>query len=317
MLDRRTFIRLGVTGALAGIAKTGRSAAPSKLLLIHGRDQQGKDPARLKAEWLEALNQGARKLNRTLPANLDVAFPFYGDVLDDFARRMDIPLSADIKTRGSAVNEEFLMFQAEMGEEIRTAAGVTDAQIDAEYGPSDKAKGPLNWEWVQAVLRAIDKRGGGLSAQALETFTRDVFLYTRRAGVRDEVDRIVADSLTDDVTVVVGHSLGSIVAYSVLRTDRRKLRVPAFVTVGSPLGVRAVRDAFRPLRYPQPAKSWFNAFDSRDVVALYPLDSTNFPVMPAISNANNVRNATDNRHGISGYLDDAGVAGQILDGLTA
>jgi hypothetical protein len=316
MLDRRAFIRLGVTGAFVGIAKTGRSVAPSKLLLVHGRDQQGKDPARLKAEWLEALSQGARKLNRTLPANLDVAFPFYGDVLDDFARRMDIPLSADIKTRGSAVNEEFLMFQAEMGEEIRTAAGVTDAQIDAEYGPSDKPKGPLNWEWVQAILRAVDKHGAGLSAQALETFTRDVFLYTRRAGVRDEVDRIVANSLTDDVTVVVGHSLGSVVAYSVLRTDRRKLRVPAFVTVGSPLGVRAVRDAFRPLRYPQPAKSWFNAFDSRDVVALYPLDATNFPVMPAVSNANNVRNATNNRHGISGYLDDGGVAGQILDGLT-
>ena len=58
----------------------------------------------------------------------------------------------------------------------------------------------------------------------------------------------MGNSLTEDVTVVVGHSLGSVVAYSVLRNDRRALKVPAFITVGSPLGVRALRDTFRPLR---------------------------------------------------------------------
>lgn len=317
MLDRRDFLRFGATSALAGLTITPTSAAPAKLLFVHGRDQQGKDPKILQAEWLDALTKGAKKLGRTLPASLDVAFPFYGDLLDNFAKQLDIPLSADVKTRGATVDEDFLAFQGALAEEIRTAAKITDAQVDAEYVPNEKPKGPLNWEWVQATLRAVDKHGGGLSGQALEIFTRDVFLYTRRAGVRDEVDRLVASSLTEDVTVVVGHSLGSVVAYSVLRNDRRSLNVPSFVTVGSPLGVRAVRDVYRPLRYPQPIKAWFNAFDTRDVVALYPLDNENFPVTPAIRNVTNVRNETSNRHGISGYLDDEGVAKEILNALGA
>jgi len=316
MLYRRDFLRLGATTALAGLRISTPAAAPAKLLLVHGRDQQGKDPAALEAEWLNALRQGAKKLNRTLPANLEVAFPFYGDVLDKFAKQMDIPLSEDVKTRGeSSVNEEFLAFQGELAEDIRTAAKITDAQVDAEYVPNQKPKGPLNWEWVQATLRALDKHGGGLSAQTLEIFTRDVFLYTRRAGIRDEVDSVVAKSLTEDATVVVGHSLGSVVAYSVLRNDQRTLRIPSFVTVGSPLAVRAIRDVYRPLRHPQPVKGWFNAFDKRDVVALYALDHEHFPIRPSIRNVDNVRNATSNRHGISGYLDDAGVAKEILDAL--
>jgi hypothetical protein len=93
---------------------------------------------------------------------------------------------------------------------------------------------------------------------------------------------------------VVGHSLGCVVAYSVLRSDTRTLRIPLYVTVGCPLGVRPIRDQFRPLRYPLPVKAWFNAYDKRDVVALYPLDRASFPVIPDIENYNDVRNFTDN-----------------------
>ncbi|TMG89654.1 MAG: hypothetical protein E6H76_06410 [Betaproteobacteria bacterium] len=154
-----------------------------------------------------------------------------------------------------------------------------------------------------------------MNQKTLEIFTRDVFLYTTRAGVRDEIDQIVAGKLTEQPTVVVSHSLGTVVAYSVLRTDRRSLRVPLFVTVGSPLAVRAVRDQFRPLRSPSSVDAWYNAFDTRDVVALYPLDADNFPVRPAIENNSTVRNHTENRHGIVGYLDNPDVAKRILNAL--
>jgi hypothetical protein len=60
---------------------------------------------------------------------------------------------------------------------------------------------------------------------------------------------------------------------------------------------------------------WYNAFDKRDVVALYPLDAANFPVVPAVENNATVKNHTANRHGIDGYLDDANVAKRILDTL--
>jgi hypothetical protein len=317
MIDRRRLLKFASACALSGVAmRVGNvMAAPkTKLLLVHGRGQQGLDPVALKSTWIAALNKGGAKIGKVVPGDLDVALPFYGDTLDRFTREMQIPLTSAMGARGP-VEDEFLVFQAEFAEALRQRAGITDAQVDAEYGNDPAPRGPLNWRWVQAILRAIDKSGTGMNQQTLELFTRDVFLYTTRAGVRDEIDRIVAAKLSEEPTVVVGHSLGTIVAYSVLCTDRRRLQVPLFVTVGSPLGVRSVRDQFRPLRSPANVASWYNAFDTRDVVALYPLDKDNFPIDPAIRNNNSVRNHTDNRHGIVGYLDDAAVAQEIFGKL--
>jgi len=315
MTNRRQLLKLTSFGVLAAtIPNTLAVAKAKRLLLVHGRGQQGQNPSALKSEWVEALQRGASAARLTLPTDVEIAFPYYGDTLDRFTRDANIPLTSGITARGSANDDEFLAFQAEFAEAVRSGAGVTDAQVDVEYGPNTRPRGPLNWEWVQAILRAVDKHGGGLSQNALEIFTRDVFLYSTRAGVRDEIDRIVASQLTGEPTVVVAHSLGTLVAYSVMRRDTRSLQIPAFITVGSPLGVRSVRDQFRPLRYP-PVDGWYNAFDPRDVVALYPLDARNFPVQPPIENNGTVNNHTSNRHGIVGYLDDANVAKKILDAL--
>ena len=53
-----------------------------RLLLVHGRSQGGKDPVSLKAEWLGALNKGLQKSGLSLPENIEIDFPFYGDQLD-------------------------------------------------------------------------------------------------------------------------------------------------------------------------------------------------------------------------------------------
>jgi hypothetical protein len=180
---------------------------------VHGRDQQGQDPAVLKSEWIGALRRGAQTFGSSLPDNIDVVFPYYGDTLAKYAQELDLPLPSDIHAKGGSLTDDFLAFQAEVAEALRERSGVTDAQVDAEYGANPKPKGPLNWEWVQAILRALDKYGGGMSQAALETFTRDVFLYTTYAGVRDEIDRIVGAALTEQPAVVIGHSLGSVVAY--------------------------------------------------------------------------------------------------------
>jgi hypothetical protein len=316
MLNRREMLRLALASVMLGMIPTARGApATARLVLVHGRAQQGQDPALLKSQWIDALKKGAQAVGCALPNGIDIAFPYYGDTLEKLTREFDIPLTSDIHTRGTQVDDEFLAFQAELAEALRQGAGVTDAQVDVEYGPNPKPKGPLNREWVQAILRALDKHAGGVSQVALESFTRDVFLYTTRAGVREEIDQIVAAALTEEPTVVVGHSLGSVVAYNVLRSDKRNLRVPLYATVGCPLAIRPIRDQFRPLKFPAPVGAWFNAFDDRDVVALYALDPANFAVTPAVDNYSKVKNHTANRHGIAGYLDDPVVAKRILNAL--
>jgi hypothetical protein len=85
--------------------------------------------------------------------------------------------------------------------------------------------------------------------------------------------RAVTHAALRDITgpvVVLGHSLGSIIAYDVLRDPAsRALDVPLFLTVGSPLAVTEVQDlVVRPLEVPSAVAAWRNASDARDVVAL-------------------------------------------------
>lgn len=315
LLNRREAL-LGALGfLLSSFTSAALSSSPLKLVLVHGRSQQGKDPVKLKATWLEALELGADKQGVSLPPDLDVAFPYYGDALDEVTRQYNLPLTSDIQTRGASVDTEFLEFQAEIAEALRQQSGITDEQVNLEYGDNPKERGPQNWEWVQAILRALDKHAEGVGQLALENFTRDVFLYTRKQPVREQIDSIVSAEISEEPTVVVAHSLGSVVAYNILKSDTRTLNVPLFATVGCPLGVRAIRNYLKPLRYPK-VGAWYNAFDDRDVVSLYPLDDRNFPITPAVENFDGVNNHTDNRHGIVGYLDDTSVAGKILGYLT-
>lgn len=118
---------------------------------------------------------------------------------------------------------------------------------------------------------------------------------------------------------MVAHSLGSVVAYNLLRREAstRGWRVPLLMTLGSPLAVTAIRRRLSPLGHPPAIDVWKNARDERDIVALRPLTSQTFPVNPEIENYSRVMNATANRHGISGYLDDPWVARAIYDAVTA
>ena len=287
------------------------------LLLIHGIAQGGKDPKDLEASWLEALGKGLAKSQLTMPPDVKVRFPYYGDVLDDFVAQADLPADGIVTAKGGPMATEYVQFRARMAEDIREGADIPEEEIRIDAGPQVGAeKGPQNWGWVLSTLRAIDSRLPSAGSWTIEKFMRDVFLYTRRDVVRARIDGIVTDLMDDTPTVVVGHSLGSVVAYNVA-VNRKPAVTTLLLTVGSPLGLPAVRENVGTLKNPSGKPGWLNAYDPHDVVALYPLDKTHFGVKPAIENHNKVQNWTDNRHGIVGYLDDELVARTIYAALTA
>jgi hypothetical protein len=284
-----------------------------RLLLVHGRDQQGQKPEKLKADWLAALDNGLRKSGLKLPADIEVDFPYFGDRLDAFAKQLDLPADPAIIRKGP-VFDEYHEFRRQVADEMRRHAGITDEQVRAEMGPvAAQEMGVENAGWVQAIVRLLDRHVTGVSQAAIGVFLRDVYLYVKRNAVRNVIDKMVADALKPDTAVVVGHSLGTVVAYNVLGAAARK--VPLYVTVGSPLGIRAIRNTLVPISNPAGAGGWYNAFDAHDIVALHPLDRDNFDVDPAISNNGAVQNWTPNKHSIAGYLDDANVAKAVRSGF--
>jgi hypothetical protein len=298
-----------------------------QLVFVHGRAQERKDSVALKAEWIEALEEGLAKSGLTLPIpETEVRFPFYGDTLYDMVDGKSGDQAAEVIVRGTDTDDDEQRFTRELIEEIRQKAGITDAQIAEAVGQEVVERGPLDWGWVRGTLKALDRFVPHGSGASIALFTRDVYQYLNNSLVREKIDTGVSAAFKRDVeTVVVAHSLGTVVAYNLMRQagHLRGWKVPLFVTVGSPLAVSVIRKTvkgFGPTRCPECVSEWFNAMDERDVVALYPLDTNSFPLNPAdpaIENKRDVRNKTRNRHGIAGYLDDAEVARRIYDSLVA
>ena len=292
-----------------------------QLVLIHGRSQEKKDARALKAEWLEALGEGLAKNGLDLPiAESDVRFPFYGDTLYQMSGGVSADAAAEVIVRGTDGDAEAQRFTRAVIEEIRTQAGITEAQLAEVAGQDVVQRGPQNWEWFQAILTAIDRHVPFGSGTSIALFTNDVYQYLKNRAVRDTIDAGVSAAIKPGVeTVVVSHSLGTVVAYNLLRHfgHVRGWKIPLFVTVGSPLAISEIRRTLKQeasTRCPECADRWYNAMDERDVVALYRLDTNHFPIAPpdpAIENNFAVRNKTRNRHGIAGYLDDADVAKRI------
>ena len=291
-----------------------------ELVFIHGRSQENKDAGALKSEWISAFADGLKKSNLTLPiAETSIHFPYYGNTLSDLVNGLPADHVAEVIVKGDNADQQERAFALSIVREIGKKANLADTQIAALAGdPNLIRKGPLNWGWVRAILQAVDKHVPLGSGSSIAMFTMDAYQYLKNPGVRDRIEAGVQNAMTTAPTVVVAHSLGTVVAYNLLRREgsSQHCQVPFFVTLGCPLAVTAIKDALAPRTNPSCVSHWFNAMDSRDIVALYPLDASDgWGIDPAVENKTDVINPTSNRHGISGYLSDRVVARRIYDAL--
>lgn len=116
-----------------------------------------------------------------------------------------------------------------------------------------------------------------ITRQVTKAFLKDVndfcFVSARREIMRESLmERL---RVGGGPFVVIGHSLGSMIAYDVLsRLDPAKFDVRLFVTIGSPLGITEIQDQMKPLTgqkrlaVPDCVKRWLNVADLLDPVAL-------------------------------------------------
>lgn len=294
-----------------------------RLVLIHGRSQEDKDATELKKTWLDSLRKGLEANGLMLPIQEQhIGFPYYGDTLRDLCQGIPADQAAKIVVRGAEASADDQEHIATLLRDYYTSLGITDAQIQAELKATDpaniKERGPQNWGWVQAIIRVIDQKVPGAGA-VIALVTNDVHQYLTKDAVRLRIEKGVKEAFDPvDEHIVVSHSLGTIVAYTLLCKMSKKgggVRVSTLVTLGSPLGIHSIQDSLQPIAHPTCVGEWFNASDPRDVVALYPLTAEYFNISPSIIDKRNVNNGTPNRHGIIGYLNDKEVAKRIYDAL--
>jgi pimeloyl-ACP methyl ester carboxylesterase len=164
------------------------------------------------------------------------------------------------------------------------------------------------------MLRVIE-RLSPLHGEICMSLLKQAYVYLKRPGVSNVVDAIVRPALDAGPAVVVGHSLGTVVTFKLLRQlalEGRPLRVPLYVTLGSPLPLMAVQAALGPaFLIPSGVDHWLNAVDPDDLIALgRGLDPTNFAA--GIKNLVDIRNVPGNPHSIQGYIGDKRVSEAIL-----
>ncbi len=106
----------------------------------------------------------------------------------------------------------------------------------------------------------------------------DLYRYYKEEAIRKELRGRLTKAIVDNRDkrlMLVAHSMGSIIAYDVLRElgrDKPSLSVEHFVTIGSPLGLPHVKHMILKespiIRTPSIVKKWTNLADRRDPVAL-------------------------------------------------
>ena len=289
-----------------------------KLVFLHGRAQQNKDSFALKKEWVTSFQAGLAKNGLELPiSEADIRFPYYGDTLNQIVEGVDPSEAAKVIIRGPEDRHEREFISAII-EEIRLNQGISEVDVIEALNADVLEKGPQNWGWVQAILKVLDRNVPFASGASVALAAKDVYFYLTRESISKTIEKGINEALhPNEPTVFVAHSLGTVIAYNWFKKEGgdRNWNIPLFVTLGSPLGVTRIRQSLAPISYPACIQKWFNAYDERDVVALYPLKHPHFDLDPEIINKNDVKNFTENRHGISGYLSDPIVAKEIYEML--
>lgn len=248
-----------------------------RVVCVHGVAQQHKGEDVLWREWQPALRDGLRRAGvagqaalETLEAE-DVVCAFYGDLFRPPGRPLNV---GDPWLTAADATE----YDAQLLLAWWRGAAEADSSV---IGPDERvlAATPRS---VQAALRALSRSRffAGVADRALLFNLAQVRRYLTEAEVRDAAQARVAAAVGPDTNVLIGHSLGSVVAYEALCANPN-WPIMTLVTLGSPLGIRNLifdRLIPTPEPFPQPSTArgrwpggverWVNLADEGDVVAL-------------------------------------------------
>lgn len=264
------------------------------IVLVHGIAQEQYGADLLEAQWLPALAAGVRTAGygeladqlwrAQRPGALEVRMAFYGNAF----------LAPGAQGGGGPVGDE----DAELTERIAeawlaTAAGQAADQRDRLEAQRFLDNSALGAEGAQGIGRkarpaanALTKLkwfapfGFGMAGKFVNRSLAQVSRYLSEEAVREHAQRQVLDLIGPQTRLVIGHSLGSVVAYEALHRTQQPV---ALITLGSPLALQSI---IYPLLRPQPPTvpavltRWENMADRDDIVAAHLDLAPYFPPAP-------------------------------------
>ena len=259
------------------------------IVLVHGIGQTQQSADTLENEWLPAL-AGAIRLagdpvladrltNRITPSGIEVRMAFYGnqflhpDAQGPAATGVDPGLQelADVYAiailRTAAEHAPDARDRDDAARELRALDEAHNPRADAQ-GVRRRARRPLT---VASKLRWFGPMVIRAGAHTIQPALMEAVRYLSDPDLRTAAQHQVRDLIGEDTCLVIGHSLGSVVAYEALHRLPEGHRPLHLITLGSPLGMHGV---FYEKLQPQPAyvppvvATWHNFASPDDLVAL-------------------------------------------------
>ena len=238
------------------------------VVAVHGIGQQFKADAIIHREWWPAFVGGLHLAGGAFEDPQQFGCAFYGHLF-----RNPNALSATEATRPSDLKHQD---ELELLNLLWKGAAETepDRVPPTDFYESNQTMAATP-EFVQRGLRALSKSKffAGIAENMMAGNLKQVVGYVNNPDIREKAIESVTRLISPETRVVLGHSLGSVVAYEALH--RKPENVHTFVTFGSPLGIRnLIFDRLRPApsalgtgQWPGKVRRWTNIADRGDVVA--------------------------------------------------
>lgn len=269
---------------------------------VHGIGQQQSGRQQMLQAWGPALADGVeRAAGRDLPKPvLDLAY--YGDL---FLAATATKGAASTSSDGLELDDDLLDLLGDIEEEI----------VDQEP-PEAATKGFKELPLPVARLAAwLDDRFGAVGRLLFFGDLAQVSRYQRDSDLASSVRERVDEAVGAQAKVLIGHSLGSIVAYEYLclKADHG---VEMLITLGSPLALRSIQSGLRTLGpdgspiYPPGVMRWVNVYDPGDPVSCGGGLSTTWPTV-----ADELADNGTDPHAASRYLGKAQTGRAVVAAL--
>jgi hypothetical protein len=235
---------------------------------VHGIAQQFRGGYQLGSVWYDGLRDGLvaaghRQAAEALgPTAVRVAF--FGDMFrpQGAMALQDPPFSARDIQPGPERDLLSVFYQAAVAQD--PSLGVPEGAM-----PAGRAA-------VQVMLDRLARRPtfARIAQRAFIGNLKQVTAFLTDLTIKQNVLARVREQVSSDTRVLIGHSLGSVVAYEYLCHDR-PATVQLLVTLGSPLGIpNVIFDKLTPTPvgglgvWPGRVAAWVNVADQNDIVAL-------------------------------------------------
>ena len=205
----------------------------TRVVFVHGIGHQYRSRAITKTVWYQALAQGLDDSHLPPVPETDLEMVHYGNCF------------RAVGTKGTDDDS----WIPPLGPADLMAGFETDflAAIAADDPAADPGKSGYLPGAVQAMVRRLQASElfPDAAARTIVWFVRQVHRYLTEEDLRARIQERLESTVTSDTRVVVGHSMGSVVAYEGLMAHP-EWEIDTFVTLGSPLGLRVLGPRLRP-----------------------------------------------------------------------